>query len=288
MHYLAAGAGQPMVVFESGGGGGVSMSDLPVLRLVSAFTRGCIYDRAGLGWSDPGPSGRSFEDRADDLHALLAAAGEAAPYVLVGSSFGGLGARAFCRRYPEEVVGMVLVDAAEEQHYFDTLPSTRGQLEEELRAEALRAATGELRMDLERRLRRADAFSEADKVAILDLFSRPDHFEAALEELSAVDSTPAEMRGAGGFGRLGDRPLIVLGRGKALGGPMAPWEEGAVASQLRLASLSTASAYFVARVAGHSIGLERPALVAAAIAAVVNAARGNPLDVGEVDPLSIG
>jgi pimeloyl-ACP methyl ester carboxylesterase len=254
MHYLAAGAGQPMVVFESGGGGGVSMSDLPVLRLVSAFTRGCIYDRAGLGWSDPGPSGRSFEDR----------------------------------RYPEEVVGMVLVDAAEEQHYFDALPSMRGQLEEELRAEALRAATGELRMDLERRHRRADAFSEADKVAMLDLFSRPDHFEAALEELSAVDSTPAEMRGAGGFGRLGDRPLIVLGRGKALGGPMAPWEEGAVASQLRLASLSTASAYFVARVAGHSIGLERPALVAAAIAAVVNAARGNPLDVGEVDRLSIG
>jgi len=287
MHYLADGSGQPMVVFESGGGGGLSMSDLPVLRRVSAFTRGCIYDRAGLGWSDPGPPGRSFEARAGDLHALLAAAGEAPPYVLVGSSFGGLGARAFCQLYSAEVVGMVLVDAAEEQNYFTTMPSTRGQLEEELRAEALRAASGELRSDLARRLRRADAFSEAEKAAMLDLLSRPDHFEAALEELSAVDATPEEMRVAGGFGRLGDRPLVVLGRGKALGGPMAPWEEGAAASQLRLASLSTGSAYFVARGAGHSIGLERPALVAAAIAAVVNAARGNPLDVGAVERLSV-
>jgi pimeloyl-ACP methyl ester carboxylesterase len=288
MHYLAAGAGQPMVVFESGGGGGLSMSDLPVLRLVAPFTRGCIYDRAGLGWSDPGPSGRSFEERAGDLHALLAAAGEAPPYVLVGSSFGGLGARAFCRRYPEEVVSMVLVDAAEEEKYFATMPSMRGQLEGDLRAEAVRAAPGALRIDLERRLRRADAFSEAEKASMLDLLSRPDHFEAALEELSAVDATPAEMRVAGGFGRLGDRPLIVLGRGKSLGGAMAPWEEGAGASQLRLASLSTGSAYFVARGAGHSIGLERPALVAAAIAAVVKAARGYRLDVSEVARLCAG
>ena len=69
MHHLAAGSGAPMVIFESGGAGGTSMSDLPLLRRISAFTRGCIYDRAGLGWSDPGPAGRSFDERAGDLRA---------------------------------------------------------------------------------------------------------------------------------------------------------------------------------------------------------------------------
>jgi pimeloyl-ACP methyl ester carboxylesterase len=287
MHYLVAGAGSPMVLFESGGGGGLAMSDLPLLRRVAAFTRGCIYDRAGLGWSDPGPADRNFEERAGDLHALLPRAGEKGPFVLVGSSFGGLGARAFCRAYPGEVAGMVLVDAAEEAKYFPTMRRMRAFHEDELRLEAGRALTGELSRDLDARLSGVRAFSEVEKSAMLELFSRPDHHLASLEELSsALDLTPPELQAAGGFGELGDRPLVVLSHGVPYAGEMAVWEEGFTESQARLAGLSANSAHVVVPGAGHSIGLERPDIVTAAIEAVVTAVRGGePLNANAVDAL---
>jgi pimeloyl-ACP methyl ester carboxylesterase len=277
-----------MVVFESGGGGGLAMSDLPILRRVAAFTRGCIYDRAGLGWSDPGPAGRSFEERAGDLHALLRQAGEEGPYVLVGSSFGGFGARAFACAYPGEVAGMVLVDAPEEAKYFPTMATMRAFHEQELRSEAARAGSGDLRRDLETRLAGVRAFSEAEKAAMLDLFSQPNHHLASLDELSsALDQTPLQMQAAGGFGDLGERPLVVLSHGVSYAGEMSIWEEGFAESQARLAQLSTDSAHIVVAGAGHSIGAERPDIVTAAILAVVTAVRsGKPLDAGPVEALA--
>ena len=53
-------------------------------------------------------------DAVADLHALLTAAGEAKPYVLVGHSYGGLIVRLYASTYPEDVSGLVLVDALSE------------------------------------------------------------------------------------------------------------------------------------------------------------------------------
>jgi pimeloyl-ACP methyl ester carboxylesterase len=290
LHFIAAGAGGPTVVFESGGGGGTSMSDLPLLRRISVFARGLIHDRAGLGWSDSGPLGRTFEERAGDLHALLERTDTPPPYVLVGSSFGGLGARAFCRRYPEEVAGMVLVDAAEEGKYFSTMARMRGFHEQELLGEARRTETGGVRSDLEERLAHTRAFSDAEKAALLELMSTPAHHLASLDELrDALDTTPAAMRAPGGFGALGDRPLIVLSHGIPNAGEMAAWEEGFMESQARLTALSSNSAHIVAAGVGHAIGLERPGLVIAAIRAVAEAAKaGTRLDVSAVERLAAG
>jgi pimeloyl-ACP methyl ester carboxylesterase len=71
----------------------------------------CAYDRAGLGWSDLSPTPQDIYQNAEALHVLLAQAGVPGPYVLVGHSFGGLFARGFADRYPEEVAGMVLIEA---------------------------------------------------------------------------------------------------------------------------------------------------------------------------------
>jgi pimeloyl-ACP methyl ester carboxylesterase len=206
--------------------------------------------------------------------------------VLVGSSFGGLGARAFRQAFPDEVVGLVLVDAAEEAKYFPTMARMRAFHEGELRNEARRAERGELSGELAERLRRTRAFSDAEKAAMIALFSGPGHHLASLEELSAVDRTPPAMRAAGGFGGLGGRPLIVLSHGRPYTGDMSVWEQGFAGSQARLAALSSNSARIVAAGVGHSIGLERPDLVAAAIAAVIGAASGAPLDVREVERLA--
>lgn len=282
LHYFSAGAGSPTVVFESGGGGGSSIQDLPVMRLVSAFARAIVYDRAGLGWSDPAPPGRTFLDRAGDLHTLLKLAEAPPPYVLVGASFGGLLARAYARRYPQDVIGMVLVDAAEEGKYFPTMARMRAALEQMLIVEARRAESGELRRNLEPRLQRARWFNEDEKLWALEVVSRASHFQAALEELTAIDGTPPEMTKAGGFGSLGDRPLIVLSRDQPLTGDMAPWEDGADLAQRRLASLSSNSRHIVAAGLGHSIAVESPPLVAASVAAVLQAVAGNALDTTEI------
>ena len=93
---------------------------------LTAQTRVCAYDRAGLGLSDPSTlRPRTSQDIALDLHKLLAAAGVTGPYVLVGHSIGGFHVRVFAAQYPAEVVGMVLVDSShpdQVQAFLDSLP----------------------------------------------------------------------------------------------------------------------------------------------------------------------
>src|SRR5712692_4694521 len=82
---------------------------------VAPLTRICSYDRAGFAWSDRGPEENTVEETMDDLHHLLDAAHVAGPYVLVGHSIGGMYVRAYQRRYPRDVVGLVLIDATPEE-----------------------------------------------------------------------------------------------------------------------------------------------------------------------------
>src|SRR5262249_2403124 len=78
---------------------------------VSEFARVCSYDRAGFGWSDRRRGKRTPGCLAQELHLMLNAAEVKPPYILVGHSFGGLIMRAYAAQFPDEVSGMVLVDA---------------------------------------------------------------------------------------------------------------------------------------------------------------------------------
>jgi len=78
---------------------------------ISAFTMVCTYDRAGYGWSDPGPRPRTSQQAVAELRALLQQARIQPPFILVGHSWGGLNARLYASQHPEEVAGLVLVDA---------------------------------------------------------------------------------------------------------------------------------------------------------------------------------
>jgi pimeloyl-ACP methyl ester carboxylesterase len=124
------GSGSTTVVFEAGlrGRGDVWSYSVAggegtgVFPRVTAFTRACTYDRPGtllglnqLSRSDPVPMPRSTGEVVADLHQLLSAAGVPGPYVIVGSSTGGLIARQYTRAYPGEVAGLVLVDALSER-----------------------------------------------------------------------------------------------------------------------------------------------------------------------------
>lgn len=129
------GAGSPTVILESGyrTAAVTWTEDLEqpkaprtmVLPAIATRTRVCTYERPGVAAelpdgfhpsrSDPAPMPRRTDDVIADLHALLFAAGESGPYVLVGHSLGGLFVRSYAATYPDEVAGMVLVDALSPQ-----------------------------------------------------------------------------------------------------------------------------------------------------------------------------
>jgi pimeloyl-ACP methyl ester carboxylesterase len=128
LHLHCVGWGGPTIVFESGHAG-TSIDWTLVQQQLAGEARVCAYERAGLGWSDPGPLPRTPERIVDDLHALLTAAGEPAPYVLVGHSLGGRYVRLFAETYPQDVAGVVLVDARSEHHDQALSPEARAALE---------------------------------------------------------------------------------------------------------------------------------------------------------------
>ncbi|MFN8441094.1 MAG: alpha/beta hydrolase [Caldilineaceae bacterium] len=107
------GAGSPTVILEAGLAGDHTTWEL-VQPQAAKLSRTCSYDRAGMGESDPASTPRTSADVVNDLHRLLEVAGEKRPYLLVGHSFGGLHTRLFAATYPDEVIGMILVDAVHE------------------------------------------------------------------------------------------------------------------------------------------------------------------------------
>jgi hypothetical protein len=140
------GTGSPTVVFDAGLGGGGSVW-AGVARDIARLTRVCTYDRAGLGGSDqrPGNPPTSVGAMAKEAAALFAAAGIDDRLVLVGHSFGGMIVRVVAHDHPEQVAGLVLVDASsghqfegdrlkDDEAWFDGGPVDREQSAKDLAA----------------------------------------------------------------------------------------------------------------------------------------------------------
>jgi pimeloyl-ACP methyl ester carboxylesterase len=112
LHLTDEGQGGPAVVVIHGAGD-CSYSWTYVRKAVAPFTRILSYDRPGLGSSPAGPNLDPVRT-IEELHTLLERSGAPGPYVLVGHSLGGLIARLYALKYPDEVAGMVLVDSTHE------------------------------------------------------------------------------------------------------------------------------------------------------------------------------
>jgi len=112
----------PTIILESGYGGNCLGWSL-IQPEIAKFARVVNYDRAGYGWSDESPLMRSGENIATELHTMLHNAGILEPYILVAHSRGGIYARLFAEKYPQEVVGVVLVDTRNENQMEQYPPS---------------------------------------------------------------------------------------------------------------------------------------------------------------------
>jgi hypothetical protein len=115
LHLHCQGEGSPAVIFDAGAGFAPGLALAHLQRAAAEHTTGCTFDRAGQGWSDPSPRPRTAEVMVEELHLLLQRAGVPAPYVLAGWSFGGLTARLLAYQHPDEVAGLVLMDARHER-----------------------------------------------------------------------------------------------------------------------------------------------------------------------------
>src|SRR5881275_2204901 len=110
LNLYCTGNVSPTVVFESGWEDWAPAWAIVQPR-IAQWTRACSYDRAGAGFSDPGPMPRTSVRIAEELRTALHRAGMAGPYILVGSAFGGDNVRTFAYLYMDEVAGLVLDDA---------------------------------------------------------------------------------------------------------------------------------------------------------------------------------
>jgi len=290
VHLQVMGEGSPTVVLESGMGASTLSWSL-VQPLVAQFARAVIYDRAGAGWSELARTPRTAATIAEELHALLAEAGIAGPYVLVGHSFGAYVLLAFTGRYPDEVQGMVLVDAIHPDEWRSATPQQLRTIRiggRYARVAAWLARVGFVRFCLARfasgspRLGRAAtrAFGAGTAAAVRRIageirklppeawpvvrafWSLPRSFLSIGQHVEALPVSAAQAAPAGG---LGDRPLIVLS------GNHHSMER--MAEQKDLAARSTRGKHLVVKESEHWIHLDQPELVAWAIRQVVEAAR---------------
>ena len=135
LHLDCQGVGGPTVVLSNGLGESAA-SWSRIIDQVAPTTRVCAFDRAGQGWSEAAADPRDGRESADDLHAVLARAGESGPFVLVGHSTGGTYAMTYATRYPEQVAGLVLLDSSS-PYQLTAIPSFAGQYAVTRRAIAL-------------------------------------------------------------------------------------------------------------------------------------------------------
>jgi pimeloyl-ACP methyl ester carboxylesterase len=110
LHVVCIGDGSPVVLFEPSGFGN-SLSFWEAREALARRLRVCSYDRAGAGWSDPGPDPLSIGTLAGDALRVLDGVSPGAPAVVVASSVGGFTAELLARRHPERVAALVLLDA---------------------------------------------------------------------------------------------------------------------------------------------------------------------------------
>jgi pimeloyl-ACP methyl ester carboxylesterase len=281
------GEGGPVVIFESPGAG-PGLVWQPIQDEVATFTRSCWYDRAGEGWSDPGPFPRTSIAIAKDLHELLQRAGVPAPYLLVAASFGGLNARVYGHLYPKECAGFVLVDSAHEDEpvraprfYLARTapPSLWRPLDLAFTAAAEIGLIRLLQSPLLSKPRGEQAELRGSQLVVDRLRRQPKSVASSALTGAVMPETLAEARSVTS---LRDRPLIVLAAGKPIsfGDPAmdraaAEYQRAWVGElQPRLARLSTRGRMLVLPNSDH--GSIPPETIIEAIREVVSEVQQHP------------
>jgi pimeloyl-ACP methyl ester carboxylesterase len=196
MNLYCSGQGVTTVVFDAPSGQ-AGLNWFRVQSVAAGHTRACVFDRAGLGFSDPAERPNTEENAAEDLHKLLAGAGVKPPYVMVGNSMGGGGVQVYAYRYPAEVKGLVLV---EPQHEDQTrrLDTASQRMLKKVYAMAIEqnnycmaAARKGMKPGTEEQMNcignPAEDYGPTSGAAVMSATTRPAYWRAVIDEGDALD-----------------------------------------------------------------------------------------------------
>ncbi len=288
LHVTCLGSGRPVVLFESGIAAS-SLSWTALVRQIAQFTRGCAYDRAGLGWSAASRVPRTDASMLAEMRGVLQHADDGASAVLVGHSFGALLVCAYASQHPSEVAGLVLLDPPSEWH--ETTVRQRRMLWGGIqlsRLGGLLARVGVVRGCLTLLTGGAPAVprnfvrvfgpsvarelghlvGEVQKLPpeihpmVQALWCQPKCFRAMAHHLAALQQTATAV---GRLTSLPDVPLVVISS--------TDHSDEIIARHCRLAALSPKGRHIIARRSGHWIQFDEPDLVVEVVRAIVEETR---------------
>jgi pimeloyl-ACP methyl ester carboxylesterase len=283
---IPASEDAPTVILDAGLGG-YSQDWIWVHPKVAEFARVCAYDRAGYAWSDPGADPRDSRQIVAELHTLLNNAGVSPPYVLVGQSFGGLNARFYAKQYPDQVAGVVLVDATPD-HIYDNPAFSMPQREKDrgeilmFRTVTMLARYGVLRLFVQlagaEPLTFLEDYPPEIRANVLAMsFLHTDYYETTVDELVTFEKSTRQVQAAPPDP---DIPYIVIVRrllDEQDGPEIDPAQEEAWRRlQTELAKSLPDGTLVIAEESDHIIHINQPDLVVEAIRQIVEQTDSEP------------
>ena len=266
----------PTVIFESGIAA-TSQNWLRVQEVVAAYARAVSYDRSGLGWSSPSDSERTPSNIARELRDMLRHAKIPGPYVLVGHSFGGLVVQRYAAEYPDEILGVILVDPMRVEDWPPVNETQRAMLVRgtrmagfgipvarfglaRLATTSLLCRSGKLSRAFSRATAKHGGLHVLERITcevgkmpravwpiVAAHWSRPEFYRGLVAHLDAVPASVAEMHGAQSVEGV---PVVLLTPGNA-----KPF------SGDDLRRIGPGARQVIARKSGHWIHLDEPELV---------------------------
>ncbi len=267
--YIACeGAGRPTIVMDAGLGGS-SLDWIMVQSQLAQSARMCVYDRAGMGRSEPGPLPRSPGRNAEELHRLLEGAGIEGAYILVGHSLAGKNIRMFAAAHPNNVAGMVVIDARSERMDLDASAEERDSMNSALSERAmLYAVTRPLGLARLFGASLTEAPNLTPDVAqqLILRETQPDAVRATVDEGLARAADDDALAAS----TLGDLPLVVVASSDNMS-TLARWSD----AQEGLARLSSRGRLVVAELSSHYVQFDRPGVVIDAVLSVLADARAH-------------
>lgn len=282
LHINCVGEGDSTVVMEYGLGG-LSLVWSLVEAEVAQFARVCTFDRPGYGWSESSSKPRTSQEMVKELHTLLTNADIKPPYILVGHSLGGLNLRLFASQYPEEVVGLVLVDAVPTDVYSrlsPVFPNYMAATRRMFRSLSIITRLGLLRLSAQLLGKKATPDfvrklpSQIQPMIVAKFL--PKTFETAIAESLLMEISTEQVNKS----KLSDDlPLVVLSHGVNMFSNLPDkqakkaglsWEQ----LQAEVAQLSSQGTLQIAPTSGHNIHIDQPELVVDAIRRIANPLSG--------------
>lgn len=276
LHLNCQGSGQPLVLLESGLSGW-SQDWALVQPQLARQTTVCSYDRAGYAWSDEAPEPRTGLLAVEDLRTLLRTAGLQGPMVVVGHSWGGMLAQMLAQTYPDEVAGLVLVDALHHDQTASMEPDTHARYSHNMRL-LTGSATWLAPLGLTRLAGMPasvvlDKLPASEQAAARALAMQSKNYQALYAEYRGIDPALAIARSLTPVPAV---PTVVLST-NALSEFPPGWDTDYMRQHWingqRLLARETGARHVVVPDAGHYLQLERPELVIAAAQEVLQKSR---------------